>query len=144
RRGVGQRPVGGHRRLRREQGVVGVADDEVQRLPNLIRAGADGGGPRGDGLRARVFEHGLIRTLGEARHVVHRRDGDDERLGGAPASSSTVWSAPLVKLGASFTAVTVMVNVWAALVSTPLLAVPPSSWTCTVSVPEPLALAAVV
>src|SRR5205809_7101542 len=36
-----------------------------------------------------------------------------------PGSSSTVWSAPLVKLGASLTAVTVMVNVWVALLSTP-------------------------
>ncbi len=60
----------------------------------------------------------------------------------APASSVTVWSAPLVKLGASFTAVTVIVNVCAALVSTPPLAVPPSSWILTVTVAEPLALAA--
>ena len=60
----------------------------------------------------------------------------------APASSSTVWSAPLVKLGASLTAVTVMVKVWVALVSTPPLAVPPLSWMLTVTVAEPLALAA--
>ena len=60
----------------------------------------------------------------------------------APASSSTVWSAPLVKLGASLTAVTVMVKVWVALLSTPPLAVPPSSWMLTVTMAEPLALAA--
>jgi hypothetical protein len=40
-----------------------------------------------------------------------------------PESSATVWSAPLVKLGASFTAVTLIVNVCPALVSTPPLAV---------------------
>ena len=34
----------------------------------------------------------------------------------APASSATVWSAPLVKLGASLTAVTVMVKLCGALV----------------------------
>ena len=45
-----------------------------------------------------------------------------------PASSCTVWSAPLVKLGASLTALTVMVKVWAGEVSTPPLAVPPLSW----------------
>jgi len=52
----------------------------------------------------------------------------------APASSSTVWSAPLVKLGAWFTAVTVIVKVCAALVSTPPFSVPPSSCNCTVTV----------
>ena len=45
----------------------------------------------------------------------------------APASSSTVWFAPFVKLGASLTGVTVIVKVCAALVSTPPLAVPPLS-----------------
>ena len=44
----------------------------------------------------------------------------------APAPSSTDGSAPLVKLGASFTAVTVMMNVCAALMSTPPFAVPRS------------------
>src|SRR6516225_5734194 len=56
-----------------------------------------------------------------------------------PASSKTVWSAPLTKLGASFTGVTVIVNVCGALVSTPPLAVPPSSWARTVTVAHPLA-----
>ena len=60
----------------------------------------------------------------------------------APASSSTVWSAPFVKLGASLTAVTVIVKVCAALVSTPPLAVPPLSCSVTVTVAVPLALAA--
>ena len=60
----------------------------------------------------------------------------------APASSFTVWSAPFVKLGASLTAFTVIVKVWAADVSTPPLAVPPSSWIRTETVAEPLALAA--
>src|ERR1044072_50507 len=60
----------------------------------------------------------------------------------APASSFTVWFAPLVKLGASFTGFTVIVKVWMALVSTPPLAVPPSSWIWTETVAEPLALAA--
>ncbi len=46
----------------------------------------------------------------------------------APASSFTVWSAPFVKLGASFTAFTVIVKVWVALSFTPPLAVPPLSW----------------
>src|SRR5579862_303613 len=36
----------------------------------------------------------------------------------APAFSRTDWSAPLVKVGASFTAVTLMLNVCGALVST--------------------------
>src|SRR5712664_4686446 len=57
----------------------------------------------------------------------------------APESCGTVWSAPLVKLGASFTAVTLMVNVCAALVSTPPFAVPPSSCSCTVTVADPFA-----
>ena len=60
----------------------------------------------------------------------------------APASSFTVSSAPLVKLGASLTGVTVIVNVWTRCVSTPPLAVPPLSWICTLTVAEPLALAA--
>jgi len=60
----------------------------------------------------------------------------------APASSSTVWSEPAVNDGTSFTAVTVIVNVWSALVSTPPLAVPPSSLRLTVTVAEPFASAA--
>src|SRR2546425_1221252 len=57
-----------------------------------------------------------------------------------PASSFTVWSGPLVKLGASFTEPTVMVKLCAGLVSTPPLAVPPSSCNCTVTVATPLEL----
>jgi len=55
-----------------------------------------------------------------------------------PASSRSVWSLPFEKLGASFTGVTVMVNVCGALVSTPPFAVPPLSFrvTRTVAVPE--------
>ena len=58
-----------------------------------------------------------------------------------PASSSTAWSAPIVNDGASLTAVTVMVNVCSALVSSPPFAVPPSSsaWTPIVAVPFALA-----
>src|SRR4030095_6062890 len=59
-----------------------------------------------------------------------------------PASSFTVWSAPLVKLGASFTELIVMVNVWGALVSTPPFNVPPSSWLLTVTVALPNAVGA--
>ncbi len=42
-------------------------------------------------------------------------------------------------LGTSFTAVTLTENVWTAEVSTPPLAVPPSSCNCTVTIAEPLA-----
>ena len=59
-----------------------------------------------------------------------------------PASSSTFWSGPLVKLGASFTAFTVMVKVSGVLVSCPPLAVPPSSWSSSVMSAEPLASSA--
>src|SRR5438094_382562 len=52
--------------------------------------------------------------------------------------------APAVKLGASFTGVTVMVKVCAALPLVPPLAEPPSSCNCTVIVGTPLDLAAVV
>jgi hypothetical protein len=55
-----------------------------------------------------------------------------------PASSFTASLAPLVKDGTSLMAVTVMVNVWGALVSAP----PPLSWMRTVTVALPLALAA--
>ena len=47
-----------------------------------------------------------------------------------------------MKLGASFTAVTVIVKVCEALVSAPLLAVPALSCSCTVTVAVPLAFAA--
>ncbi len=60
----------------------------------------------------------------------------------APASSLTVWSPPTTKLGTSLTAVTLIANVWAAEVSAPPLAVPPSSCNCTVTIAEPFALAA--
>ncbi len=60
----------------------------------------------------------------------------------APASSSTVWLPPWVKVGSSLTAVTTMVNVCATERSTPPFAVPPESRTCTVTVAVPLALAA--
>ncbi len=60
----------------------------------------------------------------------------------APAFSRTVLSPPLVNDGASFTAVTVIVIVWVALVSEPPLAVPPLSWSLTDTVARPLAFAA--
>ncbi len=47
-----------------------------------------------------------------------------------------------MKLGASFTGVTLIVKVCAALVSMPPLAVPPSSCARTVTVAEPFALRA--
>src|SRR5947208_3128549 len=61
-----------------------------------------------------------------------------------PASSRMPWSGPLVKLGGSLTAVTVMVKVCGADVSTPPFAVPPLSCKRTVTVALPLALGAVV
>ena len=60
----------------------------------------------------------------------------------AAASSLTVWSAPLTKLGASFTAVTLMTKVCSALVSTPPFDMPPLSVSLTVIVADPLAFAA--
>src|SRR5436190_8620693 len=51
-------------------------------------------------------------------------------------------SAPFVRSGASFTAVTLITNVCGALVSTPPPAVPPLSWTESVTVAQPLGLAA--
>ncbi len=62
----------------------------------------------------------------------------------APASSSTVWLPPWVKVGRSLTEVTTMVKVWTVLVSTPPFAVPPLSFTWTLTVAEPLASAATV
>ena len=59
-----------------------------------------------------------------------------------PESSATLWSAPLVKLGASFTAVTAIVKVCVALVSSPPLAVPPLSLRETETVAVPFAFAA--
>ena len=62
----------------------------------------------------------------------------------APAFSNTLWFGPEVKLGASLTAVTVIVRVCGAEVSTPPKAVPPLSCSTTASVAVPLALGAVV
>src|SRR5262245_2980210 len=62
----------------------------------------------------------------------------------APAFFCTERSDPLVNVGASFTDVTVMVNVFGAQESAPPFAVPPSSWIRTVTVADPLTLAAVV
>ena len=61
-----------------------------------------------------------------------------------PESWSTVWFglAGSVKLGASLTALTVIVNVCVSLVSSPPLAVPPSSVRKTLTVAEPFAFAA--
>ena len=66
-------------------------------------------------------------------------------VNGARAVSSFVDLLGLPEIetvGGSFTGVTVIVNVWAALVSTPPLVVPPLSCICTVTVAEPFALAA--
>ena len=60
----------------------------------------------------------------------------------APAPSPTDWSGPLVKLGASFTAVTLITNVWLGLALMPPFAVPPSSWRWMVMVADPLAFEA--
>ncbi len=59
-----------------------------------------------------------------------------------PAFSMTVWFGPAVKLGASLTAVTVIVNDCGADVSTPPAAVPPLSCSTSVMVAMPLAFAA--
>src|SRR5262245_37644601 len=60
----------------------------------------------------------------------------------AGSSSNKAISAPLVKLGGSLTAPTVITKVCAGDVSLPLLAVPPLSCRRTVTVAEPLALVA--
>ncbi|MPM87169.1 hypothetical protein SDC9_134263 [bioreactor metagenome] len=60
----------------------------------------------------------------------------------APASSFTVTFAPAVKLGTSFTAVTVIVKVTVSAVLSPPLSVPPLSLNTTVTVALPLAFAA--
>ena len=52
------------------------------------------------------------------------------------------WSGPAVKVGASLTAVMVIVRVPGALLLAPPLAVPPSSRAVTVRVAKPLAFAA--
>ena len=57
----------------------------------------------------------------------------------APESSLTVISEPLVKLGSSFTAVTVIVKVVSGEMLSPPFDVPPLSETLTVTVAEPLA-----
>ena len=60
----------------------------------------------------------------------------------APRSEMTVWFAPAVKVGASLTAVMVIVRVPDALLLAPPFAVPPSSRAVTVRVARPLASAA--
>src|SRR5439155_9607035 len=79
--------------------------------------------------------------------------------GGAPPSIVETWSPPGwaatsatevsggsnaagSSTGASFTAVTVIVNVWPGLASTPPEAVPPSSWRTAVTVADPFAFGA--
>jgi hypothetical protein len=59
-----------------------------------------------------------------------------------PESSATVWLAPTVKPGASFTPVIVTVKVCGADVSTPPLAMPPLSCSVSVIVAVPTALTA--
>src|SRR3954466_11817469 len=59
-----------------------------------------------------------------------------------PALLLTVWSAPLVNDGASFTGVTKMVKVCEAEVSTPPKNVPPLSFKAIVITDEPFAFAA--
>src|SRR5262249_8783651 len=51
-------------------------------LGAFVRAGRDGGRPRG-GVGAAFFEHGDVAAAGEAGGVVDRGDGDGEGLGGA-------------------------------------------------------------
>jgi hypothetical protein len=51
-------------------------------------------------------------------------------------------SAMTFRVGGSFTAVTLMLNVWMADVSTPPLSTPPLSWIETETIAVPLALAA--
>src|SRR5437762_4294807 len=58
-----------------------------------------------------------------------------------PESSFTFSSAPLVKLGASLTALTVITNCTTAVVSTPPFATPPLSCSCTLTVAVPFAFA---
>ncbi len=60
----------------------------------------------------------------------------------APESSTTVWFAPAVKLGASFTPLTVIVKLCGAEVSTPPPATPPLSDSVSVIVAVPVAFAA--
>ena len=58
----------------------------------------------------------------------------------APESSRKVWFAPFVNDGGSFTPVSVIVKVWVELVSMPPFAVPPLSWSSTLTVAEPFSL----
>ena len=60
-----------------------------------------------------------------------------------PASSRTFWLGPTVKEGGSFTAFMVIVKLWGSEVSSsPGFAVPPLSWSTSVMVAAPKALAA--
>src|SRR4029078_3122210 len=78
--GDAQHAPGGDGRLRREEGVVAVVDDEVDRLRRLVGgAGGDGRGPR-RGVQAGVFVDGDVAARGERRRVVHGGDGDGARL----------------------------------------------------------------
>src|SRR5581483_8723084 len=79
-----------------EQRRVGVVGDvEGQRLAALVsRAGADARGPTVHRLRPGVFQHGLVRALGEGGRVVHGGDVDGEGLRrtgvGAPVGRAAV------------------------------------------------------
>src|SRR5438552_3473354 len=60
----------------------------------------------------------------------------------APAAPPTFLSPPRACLDAAFPTVTVMMTVCGALVATPPLPAPPSSWTCTVTVADAFLFAA--
>src|SRR5262245_2285452 len=62
----------------------------------------------------------------------------------APAFRLTNWSGPFVKDGASLTGQTEIVKVSGWLVSTPPFAVPPLSWSCTMTFVKPTAFGATV
>src|SRR5262245_58821451 len=74
----------------------------------------------------------IVRVRAETGLSTSANDGFSGTVVG-PASSVTVWSAMPVVVGASFTALTVTVNVWLKLFTSPL-AVPPLSVTVTVMV----------
>ncbi len=82
---VSQRAVGGDARLHREQSVVVVADQEIERLTRLVagRPLRQSRGPTADGLRSRILVHRLIRAFGEGGRIVDRvhGDGDGDHIG---------------------------------------------------------------